>query len=428
MSTTASWNRCALTVVSILIAFHLAACGGGDSPSGSPGSDVSCTPGKDCYCDKVKGGIFNDPLLLFCEDFEAPTLTSNIGLGNGQPYYGPWYDDTGDSGNRGANNYWNRVYGNGVDGMLFAAGQPSSPTLGTPCARPRCAGMKAWDSADRWGANAYAPLTAFYTLDSHFNQEISTLGAPTNTSGKGSGVFDGNTSFVQRIPVGATHGIAGQASLPAGTRNIGLTMAIAYPSNSLSSGIWGTSAVPAAWKHNEWETVYNPGGGFDGLFVFYNQLGPRSGIPFAGFLGAFLDQTYNECASIVVNVGNAECIGSGLGIYWNSPAGYNQPVDWPFGTWGCVRGYLENAGLQNMHMRVWFQGPNMSSERLIIDFMADGRQLDNRDGYSSMLWNAYVNANQGGGYVATTQLTFRYEDNVHVRAGMPVPCAQIGFK
>ena len=69
----------------------------------------------------------------------------------------------------------------------------------------------------------------------------------------------------------------------------------------------------------------------------------------------------------------------------------------------------------------------MTSERLIIDFSADGSQLDNKNGYSNMKWNAYANTNQGNGYIASTALTFRYEDNVHVRNGMPVTCAQIGF-
>jgi hypothetical protein len=62
------------------------------------GVAAPCTPGVDCYCDKVRGGGLNDPQLLFCEDFEAPTLYQNTGVGNGAPYYGPWYDATGHDG------------------------------------------------------------------------------------------------------------------------------------------------------------------------------------------------------------------------------------------------------------------------------------------------------------------------------------------
>jgi len=386
-----------------------------------------CTRGVDCYCDKVRGGTLNDPALLFCEDFEAPSLYQNVSVGAGAPNYGPWHDATGLTGDRGHNSYWNNKYGNGVDGFLFRSGEPASPALGARCSFPLCTGAKVWERNNLWSANSYTPLLAFFTQSSDFNFELSSLTVPTNKAGGGAGVFDGNANLVYRIPPREVHGIAGEAFFASGTRNIGLTMAVAYPVNSLSSGIWGTNSVPAAWKHNEWGTVYNPNSGFDGLFIFYNQIGPRSGIPFAGFLGSFRDQNYTSCGSIRATVGNAECIGSGLGIYWNSPGNYSQPTDWPFGTWGCVRGYLENAGLSNMRMRVWFQGPNMTSERLIIDFTADGRQLDNKNGYSDMKWNAYANTNQGGGYVASTALTFRYEDNVHARAGMPVSCAQIGF-
>jgi hypothetical protein len=70
----------------------------------------------------------------------------------------------------------------------------------------------------------------------------------------------------------------------------------------------------------------------------------------------------------------------------------------------------------------------MTSERLIIDFSADGTQLDNKQGYERMAWNPYANTNQGTGYTPSTELTFRYEDNLHVRNGMPVSCSQIGFK
>ncbi len=390
-----------------------------------------CTPGTNCYCDKVKNkadALF-DPALLFCEDFEAPTLYQNTGVGNGAPNYGPWYDATGRTGDRGVNSYWNKKYGNGVSSFLFRSSEPSSPALGAPCAFSLCVGAKVWERNNLWSANAYNPQLAFFTQSSDFNLELSSLTAPANKAGGGSGVFDGNANLVYRIAPGRTHGIAGQARFPNGTRNIGLTQAVAYPTNSVSSGIWGPAngSANAAWKHNEWITDYNPNSGLDGLFIFYIQEGPRSGIPFSGFFAAYRDQNYTNCASIVASVGRAKCLGTGLGILWNTPANYNQPTDWPFGTWGCVRGYLENAGLPNMRMRVWFQGPNMTSERLIIDFTADGTQLDNRNGYSSMKWNAYANTNQGGGYVATTALTFRYEDNVHARAGSPVSCAQIGF-
>jgi|CXWL01.1.fsa_nt_gi hypothetical protein len=125
------------------------------------GYAAPCTPGTNCYCDKVKGGAFNDPSVLLCEDFEAPTLINNQGVGNGAPYYGPWYDDSGQVGNRGVNSYWNRKYSNGVNGFLFSTGQPASPMFGSPCPYALCSGAKVWDAGNRWSANAYDPRLMF---------------------------------------------------------------------------------------------------------------------------------------------------------------------------------------------------------------------------------------------------------------------------
>lgn len=388
---------------------------------------ATCTKGTDCYCDRVQGGDLNDTSLLFCEDFEAPTMRTNTGVGNGAPYYGPWYDATGQTGNRGNNSYWNKKYGNGVSSFLWASGEPSSPTVGSACGFALCTGHIIWHPSDLWDGNSYGPLQAIYTQDSDFTAENGSLTVPTNTADGGNGVFDGNASLTWRIPTGATHGIAGQASFSSVTE-IGMTMAIAYPTNSLSSGIWGTDVNEAAWKHNEWKTVDAPNCGFDGMFAFYNQLGPRSGRPFAGFIGAFGSGcTGGNYSGSITSVDAGAASSTSDAIFWNTPEGYSQTTDWPEGTWGCVRGHAVISGGSIRH-RVWFQGPNDSSERLLIDFTATTTGLDAAgNGWDAMLWNAYANTNQGGGYTATTALTFRYEDNVHARNGLPVSCAQIGF-
>jgi hypothetical protein len=203
-------------------------------------------------------------------------------------------------------------------------------------------------------------------------------------------------------------------------------MAVGYPTNAFTAGIIGPTdgSANASWKHNEWATTYTDIG-LDGLFIFYNQQA-RSLFPFAGFLGSFKDQNDTHCGQAIVTVGSTYCAGSGLGIGWRA-GNYSQATDFPLGTWGCVRGFIENAGLSNQRMRIWFQGPNMTSERLILDFTMDASQLDNKQGYKAMVWNAYANTNSGFGYIPSTQVTFRYEDNVHARAGTPVPCSQIGF-
>jgi len=404
------------------------------------GHAAPCTPGTDCYCDKVKtaGSPIFDANLLLCEDFEAPTLYKNQGVGNGAPYYGPWYDDLGLTGDRGHNSYWNRKYGNGVNSMLFNSGEPAGPTLGSLCGFSACTGMKIWDPTNRWSANAYSPLAAIYTQASDFSAEIGTITPPRNAAGGGSGVFDGNANFVHRYPLGSSSGIKGVASW-ATAFEVGMTMAVAYPNNATSSGIWGTSSVSASVKHNEWNTVTSPNCGYDGLFIFYNQQS-RNSWPFAGFIGSFGDCAGSGgispayCAQVVAIVGTAGCGGGSTAIQWQADTTlYQQTRDWPEGSWGCVRGHMSGIGTTSSRHRVWFTptaGPNAGIELLIVDFTYNddaGSNIDNRQGYRGLSWNGYANTNQGGGYVPTTQLTFRYEDNVHLRAGTPVSCSQIGF-
>jgi hypothetical protein len=427
-------TRGLLILLPLTLATFISACGGGGggAPIVALESRTLCTPGTDCYCDRVRTVTdpLYDPSLLFCEDFEAPTLYLDQGLGDGAPYFGPWYDETGSPGNRGNNSYWAQTYGNGVGDYLWETGTPIiDPALGDRCTIAGGCTVKSWDGTNRWSANAHEPLLGIMIQGSDFSAEVAAITAPTNTVGGAPGVFDGNANLAFRIPPGGSGGIAGKADFPDGTpldvtRTIGLTMAISYPDNALSAGIIGKPGGDnLPWKHNEWETEYGPS--FDGLFVFYNG-GSREKFPFAGFIGSFEDQNDTNCGAANTTVGQTSCLGTGLGINWSAEDEYDQATDFPMGTWGCVRGFIENAGTINQRFRVWFQGPNMASERLIVDFEMDATLLDNKDGYSGMAWNAFSNANQDPADY-TTQTTFRYEDNVHARAGMPVSCKQIGF-
>ena len=86
----------------------------------------------------------------------------------------------------------------------------------------------------------------------------------------------------------------------------------------------------------------------------------------------------------------------------------------------------------NFGIKLWFKSEDDTAETLIVD--ADGLDdrvgggMDTSTGIRGLAWNAYANANQGvGGETPTTETTYRYEDNVHITAGPPVSCAQIGF-
>ncbi len=215
------------------------------------GTAAPCTPGADCYCDKVKnpGSPFYDPNLLMCEDFEAPTLrdTTTRNQGGGAPYYGPWWDDTGGSGAcfRGYNSYWYRIYGPG-NGNLIDSGLPRSPTLGCTCQRGGGAcGYSVWEYRDAFGHNRDVGAIAILTAG-EFN-EIAGNTDPTNAAGGRAGQFDGNASVHWRVTPGETTGIAGTKRFGARYQEIGITGAWAFPKNLPRSGIQS-----AHWKFAEW--------------------------------------------------------------------------------------------------------------------------------------------------------------------------------
>jgi hypothetical protein len=390
------------------------------------GGAAPCTRGTNCYCDRVRNGDLKDSSLLLCEDFEAPTLHDNVSFGGGAPDYGPWYDYTGwpNNGARGFNSYWQRNYGPATDGCAWQQGQPGSPTVGSTCSYQTCfAGQ--WNPSDVFQANSFACMTV--VRNGEFGAEIATISPPTGSAGGGSGVFDGSQSMGFRVPQGHTAGIMGVANWTPVT-TFGATFAIAFPSNSNASGIWG-----GPWKGNEWVSVDLPNGGpasYDGLLVNWNQNGRYGQAPFTHFV--FYDGDTQASCQAKLNaatktVGDFRCLDGGFNFFADLSV-YNQPVDWPDGTWGCVQGYFQNLGT-NSSIQIWFTGPSGIQKKIIDISGMDLSGTSAKSGYRGRLWNAYANTNQGAqyGYTASAQTTFRYEDNVHIRAGAPVSCSQIGF-
>jgi hypothetical protein len=231
-----------------------------------------------------------------------------------------------------------------------------------------------------------------------------------------------------------TAGISGNVIWGAQT-SFGVTMAVAYANNTETSGIWR-----APWKHDEWiseVSVDNP----DALLLFHNETARDERDPFLlfiGFCGATPSctgstMTQADCISIVANaqvrVGELSCGQTAVLIRADTSGPYQRSRDWPDGSWGCVRGAYTNMGSQNFGMKIWFQGPAMAQEILVIDFdLLDDRRLQSQSGYKGLNFNNYANANQQLGEPPTIETTYRYEDNIHVRAGAPVSCSQIGYK
>lgn len=376
----------------------------------------TCTDGVDCYCDRVQGGDLHDSSLLMCEDFEAPTLhpanaaEAQTYEGNGAPLFGPWYDEAVPGG-RGSNSYWVQTYSFGAGNCSWTQGQPTSPQLGSTCNFGQC-GLAEWRADDLWQGNSQACIDI--VQNGEFDDEIPTLLAPELPSG-GSGVFDGQRALAHRIQAGDTAAIGGAKTWGTPRFELGITMAMAYPTNSEASGIWA-----APWKHNEWHPTN------DGIFLFHqgglDETDPFEmftfGDPGAGFTAASCSA--NASASVIRGTWNCNSIALN---YQADPAYYRRSTDWPWGTWACVRGHFTGLNTTNMGIRIWF------NDTLVVHFQGfDGTILKSRDGYDGLTWNSYANTNQGDiGSTPTNQTTYRYEDNIHIREGAPVSCDQIGL-
>jgi hypothetical protein len=393
----------------------------------------SCTDGVDCYCDKVTNPSDPqyDPKLLVCEDFEAVTLHDDVNLGAGAPTYGPWYDDTGAPrpGDRGFNSYWVRHYGSGENPCRWRGTMPT-PTRGEVCPFAKCNSATEWSAGDPWTANDIACLDIL--RNGEFDDEVSTITAPSLPSG-GSGVFDGRQVLGHRVGKGFAAGITGDAGFRAVTE-IGVTMAFGYASNVLASGVWNYP-----WKHNQfsgntpsnWESIH-PGKSWylpEHWSLGRTGAGSSAENPYRGFRihTGWPNGDKTACnaalADATVSVGVARCDTASLEMGADASL-YNQVADFPWGTWGCHRAHMSGIGTSNTAIRVWH------NEVLVFEMTGfDGAALYYQS-YDNLSWNAYSNSNQGSagtGETPTTQTTYRYEDNVHLREGVPVSCAAINF-
>ena len=432
---------------------------------------TSCTPGTDCYRDCVLGpatvgayknaachskhgvGVPVDSSVLVVEDFEAPAYIQDLPESEG-----PWWAASVEfPTSRGSGSLWNTRYGPFSQGHTWTLGNPTNPHRGVTCGIPppqMCHGGRVWHPTDLWGGGG-GPQAMFAMLQAgQFNAEISSLPDPTRASGGGSGVFDGNVSLGWRNPAGAgsTQGIAGKAQFGFPNSNpgtgqvhttFGITMAMAYPPNLTQDTVAKT-----AWKHNEW---WNSNGvGLDSILVFGSTSGVSSTFPFYGFFTHRVDQpigafTITQCRTAVAAATNStgraakwspSCFTIGglvpgaAQLTWvTAGSGYKHQTHWPLGQWACLRAFYQNMGLSNSAWWVELTTSVVSDMRVIdvANMDTSGFRLGRvPQGYSALAWNNSANANQPRARPSTV-MTFRYEDNIHVRAGTPVSCAQIGY-
>ena len=399
---------------------------------------AACTDGVDCYCDRVDGGDLNDTLLLMCEDFENP------GYYSGSPNFAA---STGSL--RGEISAWALTHQNGVGSALWSPGDPTgTPYVGPQCATAQqvCVGLKEYCSAAQgtevgvtgdgggvncWGsasfdANdlAYADMQKTANLD--YKAEITDLAGPTTE------LANGQQHLAYRIPEGQgrTSGLVGVHPFTS-SDTIGITIAMALPSNIEDSNI-----LTLPWKFDEWENVSGSGLKYN-MFPFGNSLcvdEPASGnmaneFPFCPFFGT--QQSSCSTAGATQTVGSIACNSTVAwylfadGALWDPQTDLLPHLD----NWICARFFIENYMISSTRARLWVTTPDID-DRLIID-ISTWDTTQGRGEFNEYVFGSYSNYNDDTINNPTgpwsTETTYRHEDNIHIRAGLPVTCAQIGF-
>lgn len=390
--------------------FLLATAGGG--------AGATCTDGVDCYCDTI-----SDASLINCEDAEAAAYYAFTG------HHWVRDHDTYGVGSRGQGSLWQDLY-NQPGANYWTPGQPNgSPRKGATCTnngQGNACGLKEYCSAaqgavvdgggaDCWEANSGAAIDI--ERENDFKAEIGSL---TLSGGKGLTADiggPGKQHIAFRIGVGDTAGIVGGVDFSA-TTEVGYSSLVAYSSNLSSTGI-----LSDYWKGHEWGTLDYIEWWTNGNML---NVGTAATFPFRNFFWQKSGSGTSACNAALdaaLLVGDGSCDGGK--IYFGAVNGagvgqYDQATDWPFGTWGCVRGHMTGLGTSDLEVRIWF------NEELVIhiDGFDGSTYLQNQD-YRIFRWNHYANKNIAPS--TTTATAFVYEDNAHLRKGAPVSCAAIGF-
>ena len=385
--------------------------GGGGGDSGG-GASTTCTDGTDCRCDVLVATYGND--IVFCEDFENPILQADGGWQGGG---GGWSDQNytginawcqGQTGiAQNGQGITNMVNNNGCIYLLERGDASTQPGSGP--------------------SETKIPLA-----DQTFDGNITLMQTIRPLDGTQVVANDGNT-YALRQP----GGLHGDAEFDRAVTSFGITTARYLPVDLLEQG--------SAWKGNQ----YTPAkAALLGTFNTMNTTvcgGANTGfntdyLPYAGTLWDAVTDT----ESFTNTVGTSCKVGTGTASRLKSrPAlvSAGQPL-FPKGQWVCQQVQYENWGSTNGRIRHWVDG------NLVIDVDVDMSNPSTTPnwvdpegtGLFRFTWNNYYNGVPPGGgsnfqgVVSTrnqgpdtTVWSGRLQDNLVVKEGAPVSCADIGF-
>ena len=444
-----------MTWLGYLLSFFLAmqgpggsmGAGAGPESAPAPAAAQPCTDGTDCYCDCVANGTLQacvdkygpditDTSVLMCEDWEFPGFMDHTTASGAWNAYDP-NEFPGSNYFRGSDSHWYQIYGLSDGSQCgWQEGEPASPIhgdtcdtdTGNNCATAEWSAVAGIDQSTVQGGaciDIFNNTTSGQLADSEdpAQGKPDTLGSQDNR-----GVWDGLQSLRQRneAGLGGPQGInvdSSSCGLWAGdstvcnhiwteSSEIGVTAMVAFPDNFATADVC----------NDPWKDFFD----FDdnNNFPEYWFLGCDQGseFPFGGFMFVSSGQAPTIVSTQTKNLpGSNVTDGGGDSIQLNTdPAAFDQPTDWPYGDWGCVRGHITGMGTGSMRIRKWFY------DTLVFDVTVDGT-LFPKDGYDRLRFGNYSNRADPVIFgVGLNQAVSRYYDNVHIRSGIPVACSQMG--
>ena len=348
----------------------------------------SCTYGVDCLCDQLK----SDPAVVWCEDYENPG-----------------YTDGGTT--------WTKVYNANAVNQCWENGVGSRIAVGT--ATSACLNIVKEGSCD--------------------------------VPGEGDCVFDGNQSIGNKMDAGITHGIYGFGKFSRGVRTFGITSVVKFSSNYLRGPGPG-------FKYMEWNNgKQSLHGGQDACAGGSGHLTSEVPGQKGDVCGAYSNFTsiWDGKLFYFPNPLPTSNFSATLGSIWDDGATLyfrpfkahfeNGQMNWPQGTWACLKTKLTNYGTNSTRIEQWFQGPyDNGPESKVIDISGiNTSNLSDENGAAAtgQTSNDYFNGPQCNGQDCgygtsgcpcallspVPPRAYRYEDNFVVREGDPVMCADIGF-
>lgn len=223
-------------------------------------------------------------------------------------------------------------------------------------------------------------------------------------------VFQGTRTFGHRFNPGQNQGNVGSRNFPGGVlhTNMGITMAVKYSRNYV--------LAEAPKKTDEFSNAAEQAshcvlGCGSGTILPY-----ATGTPYHG--SVFTTSTITGATAAVGQINT-----NSTAFRW-APSVWNFNTDWGQDVWGCRQFEIDGINTQGGRIRDWFNGTLKVDVQNVdltkMSYAADGIVRINLDNYSN------DDATGNVGYPGST-VAYRYEDNIVVTSGTPVPCSAIGF-